>query len=300
MTPLAFSIRRVILANHDGAYATQDNRARGLAAMADELKALGYGLKDVKNLKPAHVDALVAHWKRHDIRDATIRNRLGWVRWLAMKAGKPGLIPASNSAFGLASRTPYQGNRARSADAGTLARVSNERIRLALRLQEAFGLRREEALKLRPRLADKGDWLQLKASWCKGGRARSVPILSDTQRQLLREVAALTGDGSLIPMGSSYKTFLQVYKAATRAGGLGKAHGLRHSYAQRRYEALTGAPCPACGGRTADAMSIGDRFIDQEARLTISAELGHGRIEVTDTYLGRRWASGHFRKAAAS
>lgn len=48
---------------------------------------------------------------------------------------------------------------------------------MSLELQREFGLRREEAVKLVPRLADQGDRLVLKDSWTKGGgKPREVPI----------------------------------------------------------------------------------------------------------------------------
>ena len=47
---------------------------------------------------------------------------------------------------------------------------------MSLELQSAFGLRREEAIKFAPRYADKGDHLLLKASWTKGGKARTIPV----------------------------------------------------------------------------------------------------------------------------
>lgn len=53
-------------------------------------------------------------------------------------------------------------------------------------LQSAFGLRREEAIKFSPNYAIKDDHIKLKASRTKGGRARTVPIRNDEQRQLLR------------------------------------------------------------------------------------------------------------------
>jgi hypothetical protein len=64
-------------------------------------------------------------------------------------------------------------------------------------------------------------------------------------------------------------------------------HGLRHRYAQTRYFEKTGWPCPARGGPTAKQLSPEDRSVDQRARLKISAELGHGRGQVTAIYLGR-------------
>lgn len=299
MTDLEFSIRQLMRHNRDGSFATQANRRQGLAAIAGQLHGLGYKLKTVNNLKPRHVEALVACWKRSALADETIRNRLGWLRWVADHCNKPGLLPKDNAAFGLRERTPYQGNRARILDAETLSRISDPTIRLALRLQAAFGLRREEALKFRPAIAFKGDRLVLRASWCKGGRGREIPIVHPRQLEILAEVRAQVGTGSLIPADKTFVAHLQTYKATTRAAGLGQAHGLRHAYAQWRYRRLTGWDCPAKGGPTAEIMTERDRAIDKRARQQISGELGHGRIDVTDTYLGRRWAGGRYRKAAA-
>ena len=64
-------------------------------------------------------------------------------------------------------------------------------------------------------------------------------------------------------------------------------HGLRHAYAQSRYEALTGWKAPAAGGPGRDAMTPGQRLVDTEARQQISRELGHERIQITAVYLGR-------------
>ena len=56
---------------------------------------------------------------------------------------------------------------------------------MSLKLQAAFGLRREESIKIRPEWADRGDRLALKASWTKGGREREIPIRTAEQpRQL--------------------------------------------------------------------------------------------------------------------
>ncbi|MFB2553786.1 phage integrase N-terminal domain-containing protein [Ensifer soli] len=293
------SIRLLTVRNRDGSEMTQDNRHRGLVAIGDELKTLGYGIKNARNLKPHHVERLVLHWKKTKISDDTIRNRLGWLRWVAQRVGKEGMLPSDNEAYGLEERNPFRGSKAAQLDAAKLARVRDDTIRCALLLQEAFGLRREEALKFRPSIADRGDHIALKAAWCKGGRARIVPITDPRQRDVLDQVASVAGEGSLIPIGKTYIRHLQTYKSQVRAAGLGKDHALRHGYAQRRYETLAGWTCPAAGGRTAEAMTAREREIDHEARLQVSQELGHNRIDVTDRYLGRRWASGHFTRAVS-
>lgn len=153
-----------------------------------------------------------------------------------------------------------------------------------------FGLRREEALKFRPKVSDRGDYLALVPSTTKGGRYREIPLTHPRQRDLLEEVRQVAGDGSLIPAGQTFRDYLQRYKHETRAAGLGQAHGLRHGYAQWRYKALTGWACPAAGGPTIDRMTPEQERRDRAVRLAISRELGHGRLDVTDTYLGRRRA----------
>ena len=295
MDDLAYSLKTMTARVADGSHATRANRHRGLQAMAVELKTLGYRLPGATSLKPKHVDALVKHWKAEGINDRSIRNRLGWARWWAEQINKPGLLPASNEAFGLAERTPYQGNRARKADVDTLARVADQRIRLALKLEAAFGLRREEALKFRPKVSDHGDHLALVPSTTKGGRYREIPLTDPRQRALLDEVHTLAGDGSLIPAGTTYREYLNRYKHQTRAAGLGNAHGLRHGYAQWRYARLTGWKAPAAGGPTIERMTPEQVRLDRAARLQISRELGHNRLDIADTYLGRAKAT----KAAA-
>ena len=65
------------------------------------------------------------------------------------------------------------------------------------------------------------------------------------------------------------------------------ARGLRHAYAQARYEALTGWKSPFAGGPDSKALTPEQRVIDIEARQQISHELGHGRIAIVATYIGR-------------
>jgi integrase len=256
--------------------------------MADDLRGLGYRLPDARSLKGKHVTALVGHWKAGGISDQTIRNRLTWLRWWAHQVGKNGLLPKTNDTYGLAERGRFSGNKAKRLDAAALARIPDERVRLALKLEAAFGLRREEALKFRPVIADRGDRIALKASWCKGGRYREIPLTHEKQRALLDEMRAVVGDGSLIAPGENYYQALKNYENQLLKAGIGNAHGFRHAYAQWRYRQLTGWSCPAAGGRTVDQMTPAEAARDRAARLEISHELGHGRLDVTDAYLGRR------------
>jgi hypothetical protein len=93
--------------------------------------------------------------------------------------------------------------------------------------------------------------------------------------------------GSLIPPGRTYAEHLKAYEGALAAAGISKAHGLRHAYAQRRYEEITGWKAPHAGGPGSKDLSLAQKAADREARLAVSAELGHGREEIAAVYLGR-------------
>jgi hypothetical protein len=91
------------------------------------------------------------------------------------------------------------------------------------------------------------------------------------------------GGGSLIPPHKTYIQQRHTYDGQCKAAGLSRMHGLRHHYAQARYEALTGWKCPAAGDPVARALTPEQRLHDLIARQTLSHELGHERPR----YLGR-------------
>lgn len=153
--------------------------------------------------------------------------------------------------------------------------------------RQEFGFRREECIKFQPRYADQGDCVLIKPSWAKGGRARTVPITTPQQRAVLNRAHALAGSGSLIPPNRTYIQHRNIYDDQCKAAGLSRMHGLRHAYAQKRYETLTGWKAPAAGGPSTRSLSPEQRIEDRRARQIISRELGHERLGITAIYLGR-------------
>ncbi|EJT04945.1 phage integrase N-terminal domain-containing protein [Rhizobium sp. CCGE 510] len=287
MDDLTMDLVRLCRRNRDGAYGTQNNRQRGLAAMAEELLEIGYKLPTAASLKPKHAEALVEKWLNEDKTDASVRNRLSWLRWWAEKIGKPNVVSRDNASYGVAERGEVTRNRAQVLDQIRFQAIESPHIQASLLLQVAFGLRREEAIKFRPQVAMRADHITLQASWTKGGRPRTVPITTLEQRQTLHHIAALVqGQGSLIPAELTYVEQLKRYEYQTHKAGLRNTHGFRHAYAQRRYQTLTGLACPLAGGKDWKEMNAGERDADRAARRQISAELGHGRLKITDTYLG--------------
>lgn len=259
-----------------------------MSLIADQLHALGFRNMSAQSLKPKHVEGLVNRWQAESLSVGTIKNRMTVLRWWAQKVDRQNVIARQNDHYGIPERSfVSRESKAVRVDRPALDRVGDIHVRMSLELQQAFGLRREEAIKFQPSYADRGDRLVLKDSWTKGGKAREIPVRTPDQRALLDRAHQLAGRGSLIPGERNYRQQLRVYERHTANAGLSKLHGLRHAYAQARYEELAGWKSPAAGGRSSKSLSGGERAVDREARLTISRELGHEREQITAVYLGR-------------
>ena len=255
--------------------------------IARELHELGFRHMNTRSLKPKHVEALVESWKERGLTVGTLKVYMTHLRWWAEKVRKNSVIPRRNADLGIPYRSQIATeSRSITMDESMFATIKVEWLRYALRLQQELGLRKEEAMKFRPGYAIQHDHIRLKGSWCKGGRPRVIPICTTKQRELLDELANRFEEGSLIPSHLSYKQARQKYESTTYKAGWRKLHGLRHGYAERRYEALVGWPPPVLGGPHRKELSDLDLQIDTKARLALSRELGHNRIEVTFTYLG--------------
>tara|TARA_R110002049_G_scaffold130820_3_gene289300 strand:- start:14367 stop:15209 length:843 start_codon:yes stop_codon:yes gene_type:complete len=275
-------------ANRDGSFSTQATRKSILNRIANQLHELGYKHMLAKSLKPKHVEALVSLWKDQGLSVGTLKNLLSGLRWWARHVGKPDIIPKDNDAFDIGNRSQVaKESKAWELKEAQLEKISDPYVRLSLRLQAAFGLRREEAIKFRPNYAIKDDHIKLKASWTKGGRARTVPIRTDEQRRLLDDVRKLARGGALIPANKNYVDQKIRYDSQVRTAGIKNPHGLRHAYAQRRYEELTGWKAPVAGGPASKSLRSDQRALNRGARETITRELGHSREEISAKYLGR-------------
>jgi integrase len=285
---LNYQLKQLCRQNRDGSYSTQAKRAHHLMLIANQLHVLGFQGIGASSLKPKHIDALVKHWLEQDLSTGTIKNRMAVLRWWAQKVGKQNVVARSNDHYGIPNRQfVTNASKAKTVSALDLEKMPDPHVRMSLELQQAFGLRREEAIKFRPGFADRGDHIRLKASWTKGGKSRTIPVRTDVQRDLLNRARQLAGNGALISSGRNYVQQLRVYERLTANAGLSKMHGLRHDYAQRRYEELTGWKSPAAGGPTVRALTPEQKLIDQKVRLTISRELGHNREQILSIYVGR-------------
>ncbi len=288
MRHLNYQLKQLCYRNRDGSYATQADRLWQLNLIANQLHELGYRGMAIRSLKPKHVDALVKTWLANNVASGTIKNRMSCLRWWAEKMDRRNVVARSNSFYGIPDRQFVTNeSKARYLTRVDLNQIGDEHVRMSLELQEAFGLRREEAIKFQPGYADQGNRIRLKAGWTKGGKERDIPVRTAVQRELLNRAHQLAGSGSLIPANRNYIQQLRVYERHTTIAGLSRLHGLRHAYAQQRYLEITGWQSPAAGGPSSTALSPEEKQLDSQARLILSHELGHGREQISAIYLGR-------------
>ena len=125
----------------------------------------------------------------------------------------------------------------------------------------------------------------------KGGRdADRWIIVGDAQRKALQNAleARPLGSTNLIAPHERYvdvaisrSSELNQARVILQQHGLPGYHDARAAYACARYEQITGCPAPAVAG-----MRLASKALDRQARVTISTELGHGRIDVLVSYVG--------------
>lgn len=169
------------------------------------------------------------------------------------------------------------------------ASLSSSRTEMIALLAREFGLRSKEASLLDSRKAveegQKRGVITVREG-TKGGRARTVPIVPSQLKTLQRAAQIQGKEKNLIPADQSWKTWrngeLRAGREALKGQGIHGYHELRAIYACNRYQQLTGLPAPVMGGK------IENKTLDYQARMVISAELGHGRVEVVSAYIGGR------------
>ncbi len=277
--------------------ATIADRSEFYSRFLRELHALGYRLLDIHQIKPKHIEAVMKHWEAAGQSASTLQKKFSYLKILCGWLGKHSLLrpPATYLDDPTRLMRFYSADHDHSWTAQgidpleeiALIAADDPDVARVLRLQYAFGLRLQEASLLNPaRDVLEPDTLRVVAG-TKGGRPRNVPIETEEQRAILADAqrqAQSTGR-SLIPLHYDLKQWLtRCYTVLTRNGVTRKhglvSHGLRHQYANDRYEEQTGEPSPVRGGIPMDTAA------DQSARLDIAERLGHARPQITHAYYG--------------
>ena len=251
------------------------------------LHELGFRRLRATGLKRKHVNALVAEWQRRGLAVGTVKNRMSALRWWAGHVGRPGVV-GTNAAHGIGERRyvhqrrQERGPRRGEARAGD--RCARADVARAPGPRSGCGARRRSSSRPPGRTAAIGCGSRRRGRRA-GGRARFRSGTSTSARCSTRPGASRAA-GRRFRAGAATPRTRKVYEKQTEAAGLSRMHGLRHAYAQARYEALTGWKAPVAGGPRRRSLGPAKRRIDKAARMTIARELGHGRLEIVPVYLG--------------
>ena len=283
---LRHSINIILQQEKRGSFNTQSTRKRNILIFADSLFTINMPVTNIRQIKDKHIDRVVAHWQTQGLTIGTIKNRMAAIRYVCATINMSHMVKNNND-LNIAKRN-YLPTFNRAQHSPDFTGIADRHIRVGLELQRVFGLRKEECMKIKPLMADKGTTLQLHPTWCKGGRGRFIPIQTSEQRFWLEEAKKLAGriDRSLIPKGKSYRTQIKLYEKQVERAGLRNMHGLRHAYAQRRYKELTGWEAPLNGGPKRSELNKQQKEVDTQARFIISEVLGHSRQWISKVYIG--------------
>lgn len=291
---------------HHGTVATHTNRWAQFADWAREQGVRDLAKIDSRELATSYAEHVRAQVEDGNIAVSTAQNRISTLNtvFAALRGDRHVQIspreytgPRNN----VRTEAPSALNTSRVQNAASALQAAGlNRAAAALELARAFGVRREEAVK-----ADLDRWVREAARYdlasqnyrvnvidgTKGGRtADRWVIVGDVQRQALANALAIRPEGShnliahherYVDVAISRSCELNQARDILKQHGLPGYHDARAAYACQRYEQITGYPAPAVAGER-----LAPKELDRQARTTISAELGHGRIDVLVSYVG--------------
>lgn len=284
-------------------FKTREERANNLFLAFNQLAEDGFVGLQPQNIGGRHIRHLMQRWEREGLAASTLKSRLSSINWLLVVTNRSSVIQKAESYLldpSRAKRT-YVATKDKSWN-GAVNSIDIEakikeiepycwRSALMLEVQEAFGLRRRESMMFRPHVVDHVGYLELtdRGHGTKGGKPRVVPIETEKQRLVLDKAKRLItnpngrigGDGQR-KQDQMYNRFgyvMRKFKVTLKDEGV-TPHGLRHQYANDKYERETGEASPVRGGQASD------KNADTIARAKTSKALGHERLSITGSYYG--------------
>ena len=288
--------------NKEVGNATKKARGYVIFQLITDLKKNGFAIKNIMNLGQRHIKAAVKVWLDGGLEASTIQLRMSILRWLCTSIGKDDMIlgydyygipPGKVQRAYVATRDKsWVGNEVLTSELIDKVSAEDKWVGMNLELMQQFGLRIRESILIRPRFSDLGASLNVEEG-TKGGRPRVIPIRNEKQREVLNraiKMAEQTPRKAMVHPGKdAAQSIRRVYYVCgkfsiTKSQMDISPHGLRHEYANDRYEEIAGVPSTVRGG---DASAI-DSKLEDEARHTVTKELGHARLNITGAYTGAR------------
>lgn len=286
---------------------TQKWREDNLFLAFRQLKEMGFKFASPDQLREYHVRRLVEKWEEDGLSASTLQNRLSVLRSFAGWIGKNGMVrdldkylkePANGKRTAIAVKDKSWSTNGIDVEALFVQiGATDENVAMQLRLMLAFGLRREEAICLKPHRDERKGYLVVRDG-TKGGRERTVEISNPMQRAVLDAAKAMVkralgyvGNPELTLKQSIRRFQYVMWKHGVTNSGLGiTAHGLRHERLNDRFEELAGIPSPVRmsiqNEEGAKQILNADPARVELARAKVSEEAGHVRLSITGAYTG--------------
>ena len=274
-------------------------------AIFRKLHELGYKIKDPRNLSQKHVEVLVNHWWREQKKSPkTIEGDLSRLRRFCEMMGKVSFVkraqdylPDVDPKLLTVKSAALEGKSlaANGIDVVELfERIDRRCLRLGaiMRVELAFGIRREEALKCRPHTQGYIGHYAVLPGQGKGGRHRNVIRMTEAQGRILEYVKSVIPKGEACGwrytkqgQSASLEQNIVRYKNEIKALGLTKkasgvtGHSFRAQFAENN--ALAHGLLPPSLGGTKGQMDKAELKIRVER---VSQDMGHNRERVMASY----------------
>jgi integrase len=105
-------------------------------------------------------------------------------------------------------------------------------------------------------------------------------VLDEAKRLVKDKGASISDPTKSLAQAKNHFYYVTRKCSISRKNGI-TSHGLRHAYANRRYQELSGQASPVQGGK------LPNKEDDTAARKQVAEELGHSRESITNHYLGK-------------
>lgn len=267
-----------------------------------------HGIKDLRNLEREHVlkyaEDLRARWEKGEISASTAQNKLSAVntaltqarldRALHVDGVREAKLPGRTGITTSDKSLPQESHLA-------IQKEVSERLAVQMSLQRELGLRFKESCLINARMAiseAQKTGIVTISNGTKGGRERTIPIVRPEQIAALKAGESIQNrERSLIPENIRFAEYQRAAYEEITAHGIG-FHSERHAYANERFAELTGLKSPIKSGlKKSEWYQYAEKKLELEpeatkevinnARMQVSNELGHGRVNVTSAYLGK-------------
>lgn len=281
-------VNSVFKHNRQGSYKTKEKYQNDTKQFAKFL-AKEFRLQNMRNIGDKHLEKYIHYMQEQKLAPSTIKDRLAAVRFFHDKLDRTKHILSQNQKFELERRRFGGVNRAwRDSEYKSFLKLcelrGNDRMASIAVLARNEGLRIHETLKIDRNAVEKAlrtGELTVKG---KGGKVRNVPLLQES-REILRERMQEVERGQKLFVQTGEKTHLvikqcqnfinrnrehfQEERSREQTNEIERItfHGLRHAYAQDRFEEFKN-----------------QGMNDFEARVALSNLLGHERDDVTRIY----------------